>query len=404
MSTKAKSMYDYLKEEASLDIEKMVEQAFSGAVGFRGFTVCVSDTATLRFRLMLGGQHPGPIDPILRTALVTQLQISQRFARLWTQDNPDLDELIEVWQEQTEATARWVLLQSLLESKTQLAEIEEAYHFALEQSPYEGVVESVNILFQRGVPLEEIKAEILKYLSRPIDNDLPSVLNLKNIFGNSESGIRETNTELIRSTFSKIVQEIRAEYPDIAHFPFEDQVEEVSLILLEQGDSVESVKQQILDYLKNLNRVDESHPQSNTLKKKPFAYDVEGQGYDEGYWDDESPTTEGILRRNLPQGPAPTPNEASEPETRIREARIDEIPGTWDELDGMVDDPRYVQETRNPETGEWENPVYLGTVNPNVDSWENIDRVKNVETGELYSDEEWAKLQERQSDQGRSNK
>jgi hypothetical protein len=73
---------------------------------------------------------------------------------------------------------------------------------------------------------------------------------------------------------------------------------------------------------------------------------------------------------------------------KVREATMGEIPGTWDELEGMVDDLRYVQETRNLETEEWENPVYIGTVNPNVESWENVDTVKNFDTGEQYTDEE----------------
>lgn len=202
-----------------------------------------------------------------------------------------------------------------------------------------------------------------------------------------------------RAIFSHIIREIRAERPDIANSPFEDQVEELSLILLERGESAENVKRQIVDYLYSPNRINEAQTQGKaSFEQKPFAYDTEGQGYDEGYWDEKPSAIGGLLGESSPQNPPRISNQASELETRIREATWNEISEPWEKLDGTWGESRYVQETKNPVTGEWENPTYIGKTNPNVDSWENIDRVKSIDTGELYTDEEWAKIQRKQAE------
>lgn len=56
--------------EATLDIETVVEEAFSGEIGFTGLLACVSDTAILRFLQMVGGQSFVPIDPLLKQLCV----------------------------------------------------------------------------------------------------------------------------------------------------------------------------------------------------------------------------------------------------------------------------------------------------------------------------------------------
>lgn len=55
-------------------------------------------------------------------------------------------------------------------------------------------------------------------------------------------------------------------------------------------------------------------------------------------------------------------NKQQEPKVRIREATFDEIPGNFDDRSGNFDDSRYIQETKNPITGEWENPIYLDNI------------------------------------------
>ncbi len=130
MSREVQCMYDYLKNEANLAIEEVVESAFSGAMGFSGLPACVSDAATLRLRLIMQGNLNPDIDILLKTALTRHLVTGIEHARHWSHPDPDPVALADAWDQQAQAMERWVIFMKMIEDSG--FSIEQAYRFAFE--------------------------------------------------------------------------------------------------------------------------------------------------------------------------------------------------------------------------------------------------------------------------------
>ena len=98
----------YLTQTAEMDIENVLEVAFSNAICIprRGLAQMI-DVMDIRWGLLLKGELTEADDLALRAKLVHQLEVTKRFSEAWLHSNPNPDELLAVWEEQVEAEERW---------------------------------------------------------------------------------------------------------------------------------------------------------------------------------------------------------------------------------------------------------------------------------------------------------
>jgi hypothetical protein len=123
--------FDVLLQIAGMDIERTLEEVFSGVMGFNGMPSEVENAAQIRIQLLLRGFGPDEIDDFLRETLQEHLVVMKHFAQLWIQPEPEPLELIEVWKKQAIFVSRWQLfIDYVLDSKESL---EKAYSFAKRQ-------------------------------------------------------------------------------------------------------------------------------------------------------------------------------------------------------------------------------------------------------------------------------
>jgi hypothetical protein len=175
----------------------------------------------------------------------------------------------------------------------------------------EGIVESVNIMFQSGTPLEEIKTEILKYLSRPIDSettesksnfqaeeplgDGPETRNPitgewedppKNYGGMSYGGLQNVSPpvpnlqEALNSGLGFDIGYSGKRVRETNEGPVYE-VQDSKTGEWFQVPSPNQVMQEALN--KNIQEGMEQAQVDPSTEKKPFAYGIEGQGYSEGH-------------------------------------------------------------------------------------------------------------------------
>jgi hypothetical protein len=91
-----------------------------------------------------------------------------------------------------------------------------------------------------------------------------------------------------KAILSQILAEIQSEHPEASNIPFDDQIEEIAITLLEQGETPQRIKRQILDYLFDRNL------------DSPTNYEVSGSSYSgENYSAGQDSTFSSIEQKNI---------------------------------------------------------------------------------------------------------
>jgi hypothetical protein len=121
---------DLLRQEVSTGVDTLVEEAFSGDLGFVGKPAAVAQVASLRLRLIMQGKLNPDIDILLKTALTRHLVIGIEHASLWSHPDPDPVALAEAWDQQAQAMECWDIFMKMIEDSG--FSIEQAYRFAFE--------------------------------------------------------------------------------------------------------------------------------------------------------------------------------------------------------------------------------------------------------------------------------
>ncbi|MBY0404194.1 MAG: hypothetical protein K2X66_09865 [Cyanobacteria bacterium] len=98
-----------LTQMSQIDVKSLLNKAFSNTLSISsGIPAQVFYVQEIRSRLCLKGEVSEANDLLLKERLTHHLNVEKRFGEVWLQPNPDLEELLEVWEDQTDSVNRWV--------------------------------------------------------------------------------------------------------------------------------------------------------------------------------------------------------------------------------------------------------------------------------------------------------
>lgn len=133
------ALYEALRAETQTDIQIWLDEAFSNAITFGGnqmTPLAVKQVAQFRLQQLIAGKLDEDAEQLLRQALTEHLIQSQAFSRIWLQADPDPDQLVEIWDKQTQSMARWGLFAQQL---FKYGNARQAYVLAYEDYAPEGL-------------------------------------------------------------------------------------------------------------------------------------------------------------------------------------------------------------------------------------------------------------------------
>lgn len=206
---------------AEFDIEQLVTLAFSWHFSLSGVPAEVDDIATLRLQLLFNNQDPTLLDPLLKGILTRHLEIGKVFSQLWVDPDPDIEQLLEAYDRQTQAMERWeIFLQMLhlLKEPTDLESVQRACDFAFVRytpqpllfgSPAEQATWMTGLKNEQQRDFLEMNKMEASSTNLPNENILYHLgeqrrlkPSLANILAAVEDGLPHTMTELIQKTLA----------------------------------------------------------------------------------------------------------------------------------------------------------------------------------------------------------
>ncbi len=146
------------KEDMNRDWDTVIQDVFRGHMSFLYLPSEVSDTSHILIKVTLSGKRTPENMERLKQALKEQLKIYVDFCKIWTQKNPNLDELIRTKNAQNEATERWEKFTSAF---NHFKSLEESLDYAFQEY-------SVQPLFFRNKEEEKLWKNQLKNEHREI--------------------------------------------------------------------------------------------------------------------------------------------------------------------------------------------------------------------------------------------